>query len=65
MGSNHNIKVLGYPVELYAQDINEKTPSNQGVFSLKNNKWTTEPKKTPVDLNDPYLAQKELINTKK
>lgn len=56
--ANHNIKVLGYPVELYAQDINEKTPSNQGVFSLKNNKWTTEPKKTPVDLNDPYLLKK-------
>jgi hypothetical protein len=55
---NHNIKVFGYPVELYAQDEKEKTPSNQGAFSLKNNKWIIEPKKVSVNLNDPYLLKK-------
>lgn len=55
---NHNVKVLGYPVEIYAQDFNEKTPSNQGVFSLKQNKWIIEPKKVAINLNDGYLIKR-------
>lgn len=55
---NHDIKVCGFPVELYAQDISEKTPSNQGVFSLKDNKWVSLPKKEKVDLANPALKRK-------
>jgi len=55
---NHDIKVYGFPVELYAQDISEKTPSNQGVFSLRDDKWISEPQKEKVDLTDPALKRK-------
>ena len=30
----HDIKIYGISVELYAQDINEPTSSDQGVYSL-------------------------------
>lgn len=56
--STHNIKIKDYSVELYAQDLNETTPSNQGVFSLKKNKWLAKPKKECVNLKDPILAKK-------
>ena len=54
----HDIKVKGYSVELYAQGMDEKSSSNQGVFSLSNNKWIKEPKKVAVDYDDPYLTKK-------
>lgn len=55
---NHDIKVLGFPVELYAQDLDEKTSMDQGVFSLKNNAWVKKPVKEKVNLQDPALARK-------
>ena len=55
---NHDINVLGYPVELYAQDTNDPTSSNQGVYSLKQNKWLSKPKKEKIDLKDYYLLKK-------
>ena len=55
---NHNITIKGYDVEIYAQDIHEPTPSEQGVYSLKSDKWIKEPKKTKLNLNDPYLKKK-------
>lgn len=38
-----NISVKGYPVELYAQGINDTISKNAGVYSLKNNKWIKIP----------------------
>lgn len=55
---NHDIHIYGYNVELYAQDIGEATSSNQGVFSLKQNKWLKKPEKVLVDLNDKFLLKK-------
>ena len=55
---NHDIKIYGYNVELYAQDIDEPTSSNQGVFSLKQNKWIKKPEKVSLDLNDKFLLKK-------
>ena len=55
---NHDIKIYGYNVELYAQDIDEPTSSNQGVFSLQQNKWIRKPEKVSLDLNDKYLLKK-------
>ena len=37
-----NLKVLGFPVEVYIQDINEKHNSS-GIYSLNKNKWLVEP----------------------
>lgn len=55
---NHNIKIYGFSVELYAQDINEPTSSNQGVYSLMNGKWIKKPSKEKVDLKDKFLLKK-------
>ena len=54
----HDIKVYGYDVEIYAQDKNEATSKNQGVYSLKNDSWIKEPKKIKIDLKDPALQKK-------
>lgn len=47
--ANHNIYVKGYAVELYAQNVNEHIPAQQGVYSLQNNKWVVEPENLHLD----------------
>lgn len=59
----HNVKIFDYDVELYAQDIDEPTSLDQGVFSLKDNKWLSKPQKTKVDYKNPSLSKK--INSMK
>ena len=54
----HNIKVYDFPVELYAQDLKEKTSPNQGVYSLIKDKWIRRPIKEKVNFDDPVLAKK-------
>lgn len=55
----HKIKIKGYDVELYTQDINEYLASG-GIYSITSNKWIEK----PVHLNgidwahDPILDQK-------
>ncbi len=41
---NHDIKIFGYEVELYAQDSQESHFST-GVYSVKNDEWITAPSK--------------------
>jgi hypothetical protein len=55
---NHDIKVYGYNVELYAQDIEEPTSMDQGVYSLLDDKWISEPKKQKVNINNPQIRKK-------
>lgn len=38
----HKIKIFGYDVELYAQDVKENLKSN-GIYSIKNDKWLKVP----------------------
>ena len=54
----HDVNLYGQPVELYAQDINDPTPKNQGTYSVLNNWWIQEPRKQYVDFSDPLLKQK-------
>ena len=35
----HNLKIGGVDVELYAQDVSAPYPKGQGVYSIKQNKW--------------------------
>lgn len=58
--ANHsNVKVLGYPVELFAEDKRAKHPQGQGVFSLLKNKWIQEPKFTKMNFSkNTLLLQK-------
>jgi hypothetical protein len=55
---SHDIKIYNFPVELYAQDLKEKTSGDQGVYSLKNDKWIKKPVKTEVNLEDSCLKKK-------
>lgn len=55
---NHDITIHGYAVELYAQGTHEETSSDQGVFSLKDNKWIRKPRRQRVNLKDPFIAKK-------
>ena len=65
--SNHDIKIKGYPVEIFAQDVNQDTPADQGVYSLLKDKWITKPKKEFVDVKSKCFKLKvkhfiDLIN---
>lgn len=51
---NHDIKVKGYPIELYAQDINKETPTSQGVFSILNNSWVVEPENLHLNFDNDF-----------
>lgn len=48
-----NLKIYGYPVELYVEDINSKGVSS-GVYSLEKNEWIAE----PGDIQDAKLNEK-------
>lgn len=39
-----DLKIFGFPVEVYVQDTNEAHASS-GIYSLDKNKWLTEPKR--------------------
>lgn len=51
---NHDIRVKGYPIELYAQDINKETPTSQGVFSIMNNQWVVEPENLHLNFDNDF-----------
>jgi len=54
-----NIKIKGYDVELYVQDINQKFLST-GVYSVLNDEWVIEPEKlkTPFNIDEKKILQK-------
>lgn len=54
----HDVRIFGIPVEIYAQGLDEKYGINQGVYSLKNNKWLQEPKKQKIKTNDSVVMKK-------
>lgn len=56
----HDVKMLGYPLEPYAQDMNAKFPKGQGVYSLTKDKWIQEPVwQTGMNFkNDPKLKER-------
>lgn len=63
----HPIVINGYPVQLFAQDINdpEQTPMNQGVYSLTNNQWKIMPNHLDINYdNDLMLKDKVDYYTK-
>lgn len=39
----HNVKVRGFPLEGYVQDLTEQSPVGQGVYSIKNGRWIKTP----------------------
>ena len=58
--ANHtNIRVKGYPVELFAEDKRAKPRAGQGVYSLLKNRWVQEPKLVSMNFKtDTLMLQK-------
>lgn len=54
----HDIKVKGYDVELYPQDINEKLESSKGMYSALYNKWVNTPSKEEFTLDKKTVSNK-------
>lgn len=57
-GLVHDIKIYGHDVELYAQDKETPYTKDQGVYSIKNDRWIVEPTHQQVNLDDPLIKQK-------
>jgi hypothetical protein len=53
----HDIKIKGYEVEVYIQDIDEPHKST-GVFSLLKDKWNVRPEKIKFEPDEEYLREK-------
>lgn len=48
--SVHNIKIYGYAIEMYVQDINE-TNASTAVYSITKDAWLVKPKKEVPDID--------------
>ena len=53
----HNIKIYGYEVEIYVENIGDVHKSS-GIYSIMNDQWIVEPDPTSVDI-DVALARKK------
>lgn len=54
---NHDIKIYGYDVELYVQDISEEHVST-GVYSILTNEWLKKPEKKRISVDDKNVKLK-------
>lgn len=55
-----DIKIMGYPVEVFVQDVNERHDSS-GVYSLEKNKWLIEPEREKLassKVNKAFIKDK-------
>lgn len=53
----HDIKLFGYPVEIYAQDISHKLTAT-AIYSVKRNKWVLKPQRETFKLSKKNLKAK-------
>ena len=53
----HEIKISGYEVEVYIQDIREEHKST-GIYSLLNNKWKVKPSKIDFEPDEDSIKEK-------
>lgn len=51
----HDIKIKGFDVEVYVQDVNEPHISS-GVYSILNNEWIVEP-----EINNPKIDDRTIL----
>lgn len=63
---HQDLKIFGFPIEVYVQDVNEKHDSS-GVYSLDRDKWLREPNRDVLatsKVNKNYIKDKvsEYIN---
>lgn len=55
--NNHDVKIKGFDVEVYVQDVNEEHISS-GVYSVLHNEWIIEPKKEKPNIDDRKILEK-------
>lgn len=53
----HDIKIKGFDVEVYVQDVEEPHISS-GVYSILHDKWEIEPKKETPNIDDRKILEK-------
>lgn len=53
----HDVKVKGFEVELYVQDVND-TYVSSGVYSILNNEWVSEPSMKKEDIDEKQILEK-------
>ena len=54
---NHDIKVKGYEVELYAEDVTEKH-RDRGLYSVIYNDWVNKPQKKKISIDKKFFLKK-------
>ena len=54
---NYDLKIAGYEVEVYIQDIEEPHTST-GVYSVLNDKWKVKPKEVDFELDEESVKDK-------
>jgi predicted nucleotidyltransferase len=55
--NRHDIKIKGYDVEIYVQEINQEHVSS-GVYSILNNKWIVEPEYGKESIDEDKILKK-------
>jgi len=53
----HNIKIFGFDVEIYVQELKEKVDSS-AVYSIPNDKWIVKPEKIKFKLDKKVIKRK-------
>jgi hypothetical protein len=53
----HDIKVYGFDIEIYVQDI-EAEHHSSGVYSILNDEWVTKPEKKKISIKDKSVKDK-------
>jgi hypothetical protein len=53
----HDVKIKGFDVELYVQDVNEEHVSS-GVYSVLNNEWVVEPSMKKENIDTKKILEK-------
>lgn len=57
--THNDINIYGYPVELYAQHVEDQLHEGQGVYDVSNDEWIQVPVNLQLDFNaDPLLQKK-------
>ena len=55
---SNDVKINGYPVEIFVQDVNEQTVGKGAMYSLMSNKWVKKPKYKLPDVDRHLVTQK-------
>ena len=56
-GDSHNIKIFGYDVEVYVEDLNNP-PNSEAMYSLMNDEWIKNPSKENVKIDEDEISKK-------